>query len=87
MLLRASVFPPSRAGRSPHARGSKWKLYVPPQLGYGEQGLKAKSGKTVPPNAALIFELELLGVRQAEPGGRNVASGVLRSRTDDKARR
>ncbi|HET9035230.1 MAG TPA: FKBP-type peptidyl-prolyl cis-trans isomerase [Myxococcaceae bacterium] len=64
--------------------GSRWKLYVPPQLAYGEQGLKAKSGKTVPPNAALIFELELLGVRQADPGGRNVASGVLRPGADEK---
>ena len=57
--------------------GSKWKLYVPPQLAYGEQGLKTKSGKTVPPNATLVFELELLGVRQGEASGRNVASGVL----------
>jgi FKBP-type peptidyl-prolyl cis-trans isomerase len=58
--------------------GSKWKLFVPPQLAYGEQGLKAKSGKTVPPNTTLVFELELLGVRQAEANERNVASGVLR---------
>lgn len=58
--------------------GSKWKVYVPPQLAYGEQGLKTKNGKTVPPNATLVFELELLGVRQAEASGQNVASGVLR---------
>jgi FKBP-type peptidyl-prolyl cis-trans isomerase FklB len=64
--------------------GSKWKLYVPPQLGYGEQGLKTKSGKTVPPNATLIFELELLGVRQAEASGGNAASGVLRPGAEDR---
>lgn len=58
--------------------GSKWKLYVPPQLAYGEQGLKTKSGKTVPPNATLVFELELLGVRRADASGASVASGVLR---------
>lgn len=64
--------------------GSKWKLYVPPQLAYGEQGLKAKSGKTVPPNTTLVFELELLGVRQAEASGRNVASGVLRPGVEER---
>ena len=64
--------------------GSKWKLYVPPQLGYGEHGLKTKSGKVVPPNATLVFEVELLGVRQAEARGRDVASGagVLRPGAD-----
>jgi FKBP-type peptidyl-prolyl cis-trans isomerase FklB len=64
--------------------GSKWKLYVPPQLAYGEQGLKTKSGKAVPPNATLVFELELLGVRQAEATGQNVASGVLRPGAEER---
>jgi len=39
--------------------GSKWMLYVPPDLAYGEVG----SGNVIPPNALLIFELELLDVR------------------------
>jgi FKBP-type peptidyl-prolyl cis-trans isomerase FklB len=37
--------------------GSKWKLFVPPTLGYGERG----SGK-VPPNATMIFEMELISI-------------------------
>ncbi|MDH3296768.1 MAG: FKBP-type peptidyl-prolyl cis-trans isomerase [Gemmatimonadota bacterium] len=37
--------------------GSKYKLYIPPELGYGAQG----SGP-IPPNSALIFELELLSI-------------------------
>lgn len=37
--------------------GSKYKLYIPPDIGYGAQG-----NSTIPPNSALIFELELLAI-------------------------
>jgi FKBP-type peptidyl-prolyl cis-trans isomerase FklB len=36
--------------------GSKWQLFVPSQLGYGERG----AGREIGPNAALIFEVELV---------------------------
>jgi peptidylprolyl isomerase/FKBP-type peptidyl-prolyl cis-trans isomerase FklB len=36
--------------------GDVWMLYVPPKLGYGEKG----AGDTIPPNAALIFKIELI---------------------------
>lgn len=42
--------------------GSKWKLYVPADLGYGESG----AGNVIGPNAALIFEIELLGIEPPE---------------------
>ena len=43
--------------------GSKWKLYIPPELGYGAGG----AGQMIGPNAALVFEVELIAVAsQAE---------------------
>ncbi|TGD73874.1 FKBP-type peptidyl-prolyl cis-trans isomerase [Mangrovimicrobium sediminis] len=43
--------------------GSKWKLFIPPELAYGAGG----AGQLIGPNAALVFEVELISIpSQAE---------------------
>ncbi|MBN1460749.1 MAG: FKBP-type peptidyl-prolyl cis-trans isomerase [Armatimonadetes bacterium] len=44
--------------------GATWRLFVPPELGYGEKGYgTAGDREAIEPNATLIFEMELLAVK------------------------
>jgi FKBP-type peptidyl-prolyl cis-trans isomerase FklB len=38
--------------------GSKWQIFIPPTLGYGDRGMGP-----VPPNSIMIYEVELLSVK------------------------
>ena len=44
--------------------GSKYQIFLPSSLAYGEQG----AGQVIGPNATLIFEVELLGIENPAPG-------------------
>lgn len=51
--------------------GAKYKLYIPPELGYGAGG----AGQMIGPNAALIFEVELISIpSQAEAAAEDASA-------------
>ena len=52
----ARLIPGFKEGLLQMNYGDKLLLLIPSHLGYGEQG----SGNVIPPNANLIFELEIL---------------------------
>jgi FKBP-type peptidyl-prolyl cis-trans isomerase FkpA/FKBP-type peptidyl-prolyl cis-trans isomerase FklB len=62
-LPLAQVVPGWREGIQLMPVGSKYRLWIPASQGYGEQGTP---GGPIPPNATLVFDVELLGI--GKPG-------------------
>lgn len=56
------VIPGWREGLQLMSAGAKFRLYVPPALAYGEQGIAQGGTVIIPGNAVLIFDIELVGI-------------------------
>jgi FKBP-type peptidyl-prolyl cis-trans isomerase FklB len=56
--------------------GSKWQLFIPSELAYGPRA----GGRDIGPNAVLIFEVELLGIKPPTPlpGAQPVTSDIIK---------
>ena len=54
--------------------GSKYQLFIPASLGYGDRG----TGRDIGPNSTLIFEVELLDVKSSA-GGASPSAGAASS--------
>ena len=56
--------------------GSKWEIYLPASLAYGDRG----SGPVIEPGAALVFEMELVGIENPQP----LTSDIIRVPSADE---
>jgi FKBP-type peptidyl-prolyl cis-trans isomerase len=70
------VIPGWTEGLQKVKKGGKIKLYVPPHLGYGDNG-----NGSIPPGATLIFDVELLDVK---PGAAPAAAAPAPAATEKK---
>ena len=57
-MIGQNVIPGFSQGTTGMRVGGLRRVTIPPSLGYGSQG----SGQTIPPNATLIFEIELVSI-------------------------
>ena len=57
IIRPSSVIPGWREALGLMHRGAKWRVFIPPDLGYGTSPPPA-----IPPNSLLIFEIEIVGI-------------------------
>ena len=60
--------------------GSKWQLFVPPDLAYGDRG----AGADIGPNATLIFDVELMSIEKKEAADKAPAAEKTPSKAPAK---
>src|SRR5260370_4422681 len=60
--------------------GSKWQLFIPSSLAYGERGMGAEIG----PNSTLIFEVELLSIEDKTKDHKIKDDKIKDEKKDDK---
>jgi len=53
--------------------GSKWEIYIPPNLAYGENGQR-----NIEPNSLLIFDVELVEIKKPEPPPQPITSDIIK---------
>lgn len=64
--------------------GSKWKLYIPSDLAYGDRG----AGQDIKPGSTLVFDVELLEVvKQGEPSAVKPGPGLEEAKPATKENR
>ena len=61
--------------------GDKWKLFIPAELAYGKRSPSPK----IPANSALVFEVELLDLKEGESAPNPHAAGHNHSHGNEKA--
>jgi len=60
--------------------GSKWQLFIPSSLAYGDRG----AGADIGPNATLIFEVELLSIQDKAKDDKSKDDKAKDDKSDDK---
>ncbi len=62
--------------------GGKWQLYIPAELAYGDRG----AGQDIGPGQTLLFEIELLEIKNPKAEGNAAKPEAKESATDPKAK-
>jgi FKBP-type peptidyl-prolyl cis-trans isomerase len=80
----ASVIPGWREALKLMPVGSRWQLFVPPRLAYGERGVPGGKGavREIGPHATLLFEVELLAIKSPGSAGEQTAAATPKGEED-----